>query len=241
MVKRASFLAAAAAVFGAVACEPSLNERTFDVSSVRVLAVRADPAEAAPGASVTLTALYVDGSGTLSTAPLYWALCEDRNPLANLGPVSPSCAEGSGSGLVELGHAQSEAAVLPLDVCRLFGPDVPPTVANQPPGRPVDPDPTGGYYQPVRLWASGQIAVGLVRITCDVPGATPAQITELTADDHPNANPQIDAVTDPTLGTLVVEGSGTNPVAASQRLDLTAHWAACDPAAKSCTGSEGYA
>jgi hypothetical protein len=78
-------------------------------------------------------------------------------------------------------------------------------------------------------------------MTCGFVGTTPTQLGELNADTHPNTNPQIDDVTDPTLGTLVIEEAGTNAVARAQRLDLTAHWAVCDPGATSCTGSEGYA
>ena len=159
---------------------------------------------------MTLTALYVGANGTITNGALDWALCIDRNPLANLGPVSPSCAEATGSGFIELGKAPAETAALPTNACLLFGPDVPPVVGNEPPGRPVDPDPTGGYYQPVRLAAGDQIAIGEVRITCDVPGATPAQLGMLAMDTHPNTNPQIDAVVDPTLGTLVLEATGTN-------------------------------
>jgi hypothetical protein len=230
-----------AAVLALIACEPSLDLRTFDVTSPRVLAVRSDPAESLPGKSVTLTTLYVGPSGEIPGGPFDWAFCDARNPLANLGPVSPACAQRSGSVFIELGNAPAVASAVPTDTCLLFGPDVPPAQANEPPGRPVDPDATGGYYQPVRLVAGDQIAIGQVRITCDTPGATPAQNTELAADNHANTNPQIDDVTDPTLGTLVVEAQGTNTVAPAQHVDFTAHWAVCDPTATSCTGSEGYA
>jgi hypothetical protein len=233
--------ALAVVVVAGLACEPSLDLRTFAVSSPSVLAVRSDPAEAAPGAPVTLTSLYVDPNGEITKGPFDWAFCDARNPLANLGPVSPACAQRTGSVFIELGGAPAESSSIPTDSCLLFGPDVPPAQANQPPGRPVDPDSTGGYYQPVRLVAGAQIAIGQVRITCDVPGATPDQLSELTAHDHANTNPQIDDVTDPTLGTLVVQAQGTNTVAPSQYVDLTAHWAACDPNATSCSGSEGYA
>jgi hypothetical protein len=226
---------------GASACEPSLNERTFLVSSERVLAVRADPPEALPGAKVTLTSLFVAPTGAVTSGPFDWAFCEDRNPLANLGPVSATCATRAAASFLGLGRAQAVTSALPLDACRVFGPDVPSAQPNEPPGRPVDPDATGGYYQPVRLLAGNEIAIGLVRVTCDVPGASPDQISDLSAHDHPNANPAIDTLSDPALGPLVLAAAGTNTVAPSQRLTLRAHWAACDPLAPSCTGSEGYA
>ena len=229
---------ALAAVLG---CEPNLDQRTFAVSSPRVLAVRSDPAEAPPGGTVALSTLYVSANGPMSSGPFDWAFCDDRNPLTNLGPVSPACAEPTGDVFVELGDDAGASGAVPLDACRQFGPDVPSAQPNEPPGRPVDPDSTGGYYQPVRLVAGTETAVGLVRITCDVPGATPDQLSDLAAHDHPNQNPAIDAVSDPTLGALVAQGQGTNTVSPSQRLDLRASWASCDPDATSCTGSEGYA
>jgi hypothetical protein len=232
----------------AAACEPSLDQRTFSVTSARVLAVRSDPAEALPGATVALSSLYVDESGAIApgAASFDWAFCEDRNPLANLEPVSPACSERTGGTFIELGRAASASAPLPTTACRLFGPDVPSAQPNQPPGRPVDADTTGGYYQPVRLAAGDQIAVGLVRITCGVPGATPEQTADLTKYDHSNTNPELDAVsTQEKAGVpgapLVLEAAGANPVARSQRLELRASWAGCDPLATGCTGSEGYA
>jgi hypothetical protein len=224
-----------------VGCEPNLDQRTFAVTSARVLAVRADPAEVAPGTNVTLTTLYVGPSGPITTGPFDWAYCDARNPLANLGPVSPDCYARTGSAFVELGAASSERSPLPVDACSLFGPDVPATTADAAPGRPVDPDPTGGYYQPVRLAVGDQIAIGMARILCGIPGASPDQLTVLASESHPNRNPQIDEVSDSTLGTLSLAGSGTNTVHLSQRLDLRASWAVCDPTAVSCTGSEGYA
>jgi hypothetical protein len=175
------------------------------------------------------------------SATLDWAFCEDRNPLANLGPVSATCAQRTGGTFVELGHAPSETAPVPREACRLFGPDVPSAEPGQPPGRPVDADSTGGYFQPVRLAAGDQIAIGLVRITCEVPGATADQTTQLTTYNHPNANPAIDSLTSSALGNLPLEGEGTTPAARAQRFELTATWAKCDPVATACTGSEGYA
>jgi hypothetical protein len=223
------------------ACEPSLDERTFSVTSPRVLAVKAEPAEALPGAKVSLSSLYVDANGVVAQAGVDWAFCEDRNPLANLGPVSPACAQRTGGTFVELGQTASVTAPLPLVACRLFGPDVPSAQPNEPPGRPVDADSTGGYYQPVRLAAGDDIAIGLVRVTCSVPGVTADQTAALAAKNHTNVNPQIDTVSDPTLGKLTLEAAGATAVSRSARLALTANWDKCDPGAPSCTGSEGYA
>lgn len=240
MVRRAMLLLAWS-VFGlAVACEPSLDDRAFAIDSSRVLAIRATPAEAPPGGTITLTSLYVDDRGPIA-GPFDWAFCEARNPLANLGPVNPVCLQRTSPSFLELGAAPSVTVGLPMDACREFGPDVPAAAAGQPPGRPVDPDATGGYYQPVRLVAGEQVAIGLLRIGCGAVGATPDQLSDLAAHDHPNTNPAIDAISDPKLGALAPEGQGTNLVSPSQALSLRASWAACDPSAPSCTGSEGYA
>lgn len=235
MVKGAALFVTLAAA----GCEPALDQTTSLVSSPRVLAVQAIPAEAAPGAKVRLTALFVDASGSLAHGPFDWAFCDARNPLANLGPVSPLCTQTSGSSFIELGTSATLTSPLPLDACRQFGPDVPSAQPGEPPGRPVDPDATGGYYEPVRLVAGSEVAVGLLRITCDVPGASPEQLTTLAAEDHPNTNPGIDGVVDSVLGTLSV--AVPNAVHVGQRLDLRATWQPCEPAATTCTGSEGYA
>jgi hypothetical protein len=232
--------------FACVACEPNLDERTFLVTSAEVLAVQSVPAEAAPGGTVKLSTLYVNTNGAVSGGRFDWAFCDARNPLANLGPVSSACIAGPGGSeagavFTELGTAVTESGPVPLDACKLFGPDVPSALPNEPPGRPVDPDVTGGYYQPARLVAGGLIAIGVVRITCDIPGASPAEVSELAADSHPNQNPAIDAVSAGSFGTLVLAEAGTNTVQVSQRLDLEASWSACAPTAASCTGSEGYA
>ena len=240
MVKCARVLAVVASgvgLIGAVACEPSLDDRTFQVSSARVLAVQSVPAEALPGGAVALRRSMSMGMAP-SPGPFDWAFCEDRNPLADLNSVSPTCATLHAGTFLELGHAPTTDGQLPTDACRQFGPDVPSALPGQLPGRPVDPDATGGYYQPVRLAAGNTIAVGLVRVTCEVAGATSDQTSDLAAHDHPNANPAIDAVSDSVLGALVDETAGANAVQRSQRLDLRATWAACDPTATSCTGSE---
>jgi hypothetical protein len=237
--RRAAFVAVA--VSWALGCEPSLDQRTQEVTTPRVLAIRAEPAEAPPGGKVALTSLYVDANGDVTGGAMDWAFCLDRNPLANLDPVNPTCAAGAGAGLLHLGGAIGVTSAVPTDACKQFGPEVPSPQPNQPPGRPVDPDVTGGFYQPVRFAAGGEVAVGLVRITCGFPGATSDQLDDLNAHDHPNTNPALDALTDPSLGTLAPLGTGMNHVAPGQRLTLRAHWAACDPQATSCSGAEGYA
>ncbi len=93
--------------------------------------------------------------------------------------MSPECLAASGPSLIDLGEGQTESGKLPMDACRLFGPDFPPATVDMPAGRPVDPDASGGYYQPVRVIAEGAFegdVAASARIACGVAGATGDQI-----------------------------------------------------------------
>jgi hypothetical protein len=246
VVRRTLSVAALVALTSLPACKPNIDETTSLVMSPAVLAVRAEPPEAAPGTSITLTALYAGPDGTITSAPIDWAFCNDRKPLAELGPVSSRCMALRGDYFVPLGVGAQAAGALPSDACHLFGPDVPPVVGNAPPGRPVDPDSTGGYYQPVRLAVpsagSYAFAIGRARLTCDVTGPSPDQLRQLAAETHPNANPAIDAVSIPS-GVLAPDDApgARTTVAAGQHIVLHAAWAACQDGATACTGREQYA
>jgi hypothetical protein len=216
------------------ACKPDLSQTASIVGEPRILAVRADPAEAAPKKPVAYTALYVGGAGTIASAqaPIEWAFCNARKPLAELGPVNRQCLQADGDWFVDIGVGDGVGGKLPDVACRQFGPDVPVPKAGEPPGRPVDPDFTGGYYQPVRLLAPGAggavIAVSETRLTCGVAGATPEQNTEFQDRYRPNANPAVDSLSLPDGPKLVKhDGGATNSVRAGDRLALRAAWAAC--------------
>jgi hypothetical protein len=262
-----------------VACEPSLDLTTYEVSSPRVLAIRSeavadggvptDYAEVIPGNPVNLTALYVSSEGPLDTGPFDWAFCLARNPLSNLEPFNPSCADRSGPATVfqELNLARPRASSLtaptPSEGCANFGPNPPPNlIVDGGPeggitGRPVDPDSTGGFYQPIRLVAgdppsAGQIAVDFVRINCGPPSGVPPGQTGVFsgAATAANTNPAIDSVVDMAKGPgALPEAPQMIPVAPGQELDLRASWATCSPedvkldagAAGACTGSQRYA
>src|SRR4051812_47815970 len=72
-------------------CVPDVGQSDTRVDAPRVLAVRAEPAEAAPREQVRFTALYADDEGTFVDGALDWALCLDRKSLAELGPISRAC------------------------------------------------------------------------------------------------------------------------------------------------------
>ena len=76
------------------ACIPDLPRDQGLVTAPRVLAVRAVPAEAPPGARVELSALVAGAPAD----GLEWALCVARKPLTELGPVAQECIDGFAAG-----------------------------------------------------------------------------------------------------------------------------------------------
>ncbi len=243
MVRRACAAACAIAIV-AVACKPTLDDTQSIVASARVLAVRADPAEAPPKSQVTYTALIVDASGTLRDAPLDWAYCNQRKPLAELGPVSPLCMTRDADFLAELGVGTQVTATIADTACREFGPDVPEAKMGEPAGRPVDPDLTGGYYQPLRLALPGStgdaFTLERARLACGIVGATSEQLVDFRKRYRPNTNPAVDALT-ANGARVVAEGSGApSVVVAGARIAFHATWAECTDPAKDCGGAEPY-
>ncbi len=142
-----------------------------------------------------LTALYVDRDGPIASAPISWAFCNARNPLANLGSVNPQCLQASGSWFVPIGEGVSVSGTLPDIACQQFGPDVPQPQPGQPQGRPVDPDPTGGYYQPTRLFVpsdAGMLTeIAETRLSCGAGVATGPQGADYNRHYRANTNPEV--------------------------------------------------
>lgn len=173
------------------ACVPVLADETSLVDVPRVLAVRATPAESPPGGAVTLDALAADADGALADPAIDWAFCTDRKPLAELGPVARSCLSPGADGLLALGVGGSVDAVLPVDACSRFGPNPPPPVAGEPNGRPVDPDVTGGFHQPVSTFLGDLVTLGAVRLRCGVANVSQEASIAWNAAYHSNENPVI--------------------------------------------------
>lgn len=241
--RRVSILTFAALGCALTGCVPELLDETARVTSARVVAVRATPAESAEGENVTLDALVV---GPVVSAPvaLDWSLCLDRKPLSELGPVSPRCLASPmpGAEIAEpLDPAPPVVATLPADACELFGPERPEPKPGQPSGRPVDPDVTGGFYQPVLAWIGGESVLGGVRLSCPLTGASPETTREFNASYHFNTNPAplaLEAVqADGSSATL-----GQVPVAVSPGalVTLALRVPACAEDAETCGGAEQY-
>ena len=195
---------------GLAGCQTSLDQRLAIVRAPRVLAIVSEPAEVLPGASASYTALVGGPDGPIAAAP-DWALCTAPKPPTEDNAVSTACV--SGDGLVALGTAPSVTATVPGDACTTFGPDVPAAGF-----RPRDPDPTGGYYQPVRADAdTGDLAFGFTRIICHLPNTTGDIAHEYQTMYVANDNP--------TLLPLALSVPADH-VPAGASVTLTASWPA---------------
>ena len=186
------------------ACSSPLDQRLAIVDSPRVLAIVSEPAEVKPGATVRYGALVASPAGPVLPMTS-WALCTAPKPPTEDNAVSDPCLDSPGA-LVPI---DPSAATIPANACMLFGPDVPPGGY-----RPRDPDPSGGYYQPVRADASGaDLAFGFTRITCDLANA-PGDVAHAYQMDYvANENP-----------TLQVAAPAE--VAAGSEVTITASWPA---------------
>ncbi len=204
-------------------CLPEVDSDLARVDEPRILAVRAEPAEVTPGEPATFTALYADANGQIADAPLDWAFCTARRPLAELGPVNKLCLAPAGDSLKTIGEGISVTAALPEDGCRLFGPDPPPAEPDQPAGRVVDPDLGGGYYQPIRILPpDGPESLTLLqlRIRCGLAGATQQQSAEYRQRYKPNLAPTLTLTSsDQPLETIELR--------AGDELPLRASWTSC--------------
>jgi hypothetical protein len=246
------------------ACKPEFSERNSAVTGLRVLAIQSDPAEASPrlSPSINYRALVADPHGPREDVGVEWDYCTDPKPIDELNDVSRSCFESSGSQFIPLaGNGDTASGTLPANGCRQYGPNPPEAKDGGLPGRPADPDTTGGYYQPVRVVVfdeSQVIAVGQTRLQCDLAGATSEILREFNNRYRPNANPAVDRLVAlrgaeeeiaPSPGAANVFA-----VARGEEVRLRASWAECQPNVPCaddsttvqcdepppCAGAEGY-
>jgi hypothetical protein len=224
------------------ACRPEFDDDLALIESPRVLAVQSSvaipsvdaevrPAQAKPSETeaeeITWRALVVDRTGTLAEdAALDWALCLARKPLTELGPVSPACLVRESPDLVPLGSGTTVRGAVPSNACSLFGPQLPET------GRPVDPDLTGGFYQPLRLLLpleSDSYALGQTRLVCTLSGVTQAQSREFVQRDRRNYNPALSrTVARGAAGSTDLSSAEPLIVAPGEQLNLDAEWPFCE-------------
>ena len=201
-------------------CRPDFGAPLSQVSAPRVAAVRTEPAEAAPGATVTATAFVVAPDGA-RIAAVDWSLCLTPKATSNNDVVDPACLGAAGTS-APVSATAPVTLTLPSNACRLFGPDTPPQTAGQPPVQSRAPDVTGGYYQPILAALDGTPTIALARLRCSLAGASFAIAAEYAATYTSNLNP--------TLTPLVAFLDGT-PVAlddipAGRTVTLAAGWTA---------------
>jgi hypothetical protein len=241
VTQRARRWLALALALAFTACKPELDGRPSLVRSERVLALRSSPAEAAPGASVMYDALFVGPEGPGAEDALAWALCNERKALTESGSISGECVQLESSALSALELATDGVqANVPRDACETFGPTPKTPKAGEPNLRPVDPDTTGGFYQPVRVAVETdetRFAVGVTRLTCALGGATQEQSAAYNRRRRPNENPGLESLllvhADGLEEPLVDAGESALVVEPGERVHLRADWAAC-PTEPSC-------
>jgi hypothetical protein len=189
-----------------VGCSDALDQRLAIVDQDRVLAITSEPPEVTPGNTAVLTALIASPTGTLTEAPA-WSLCTAPKPPTEDNAVADGCLADQ---VTPLGTSPTLTATIPVDACRTYGPDVTSTGF-----RPRDPDPTGGYYQPIRAAVpSIDLAFGFTRISCDLANA-PGDVAQQYLETYV-------ANTNPTLEAPVVASS----VAVNSDVTLSIGWPA---------------
>ena len=207
-----------------VGCQPSFDRLRSSIDQPRVLAVRSEPPEARPGTQIALEALLVDVTGPVSGAAASWAFCMKPRPAADSNTFSALCLEAASSSLLPLvtgADPLTASALLPTAGCAVFGSEPAPPKPGEPPLRAADPDPSGGYYQPVRLTVgAGQpVAFAQIRLQCALPQA-PAAVAQAFRDGyHPNKNPGL---------TELAFAGGATTVARGASVLLFATWPADD-------------
>ena len=197
------------------ACAPDLGDRDSLVTGPRVLAVRAEPPEAAPGDDVTYTALVVAPDGTRASAPVAWSFCVAPKTLTENEIVSAACL--GDDAIRAAGDPGSPThATIPSDACALFGPDPPPGGY-----RARDPDVTGGYYQPLRALLDGtHPSFVLERLACHLANAPADIATDYGLRYRRNANPHLSPLVT-TIGGVPAAG---DHVPTGARVTLSVGW-----------------
>lgn len=218
------------------ACVPDFDDDLSRINAPQLLALRGTPAEAKENGDTVLEALVAVPDG--DEAPqAQFGLCLARKPLTQLGPINQDCLAPNPPTdvLLPLGRGTSVKARLPEDACRLFGPLRPAEEAGKPSGRPVDPDVTGGFYQPFVARLGTQVSVGSVRIDCDLAAVASEESVKYRQEYRSNENPQLARVA--RSGADDLDDGTIEPINVGSSLELDAFWEAC-PSASSC--GDGY-
>jgi hypothetical protein len=221
-----SFLALLASTVAPAACKPGVGQPAYLVTDYALLAVRGEPAEAKPGATVSYDFLLASPGGTVASAEAEWEICQTPKPPSESNAVSSACTGAPDAGAANAG--QTFTAPIPGKACQLFGPIAPPPVLGQPAVRPRDADGTGGYYLPVHVWlpslpGGGLSGFALERISCNLANAPSSAIADYNNRYQPNVDPAVDHVdlVDGGGHRLSLD-AGPQPVATSTAITIEA-------------------
>jgi hypothetical protein len=210
-------LAGLALAFGA-SCQPTLDDRPWLVTRTQVVGLKASPPEVRPGTDVTFEIVAIDPAGSVDASPTNWTFCSTPKPPAEANVVARGCLTPSSPDAT----GNPVSLTIPTDACELFGPDTPQPAPGEPAARPADPDATGGYYQPLTIQLAGSLAVGLERVTCDLPQASLTAARAFQAAYQANTSPMIAAL------AMTVYGADVDPAAVPARapVEITVSWPA---------------
>ena len=207
---------------------PKLDSGLATVSAPRVLAVRAEPAEVAPGDRVSLRVLLAAGAAGPTATPRVWR-CAARRALSESASVSQRCTGDRDAASLEfVGEGEEVDTTVPSDACEVFGPNPPEPEPGEPAGRPVDPDPTGGYFVPFRVSLEGAgDSFAEVRVRCPLGGAPPTEVVAFNRADRGNENTAITAVEASVNGAPRSIEGGALRVRPGERVRLEVRWPPC--------------
>lgn len=226
---------------GVIGCIPEFDDDVSRIESSRILAMRSEPAEPAPGDVVQLTALVASLEDD-SVENLTWKFCALRKPATETGPVAQDCvrefSNPESTALRNIGEGAPIEASIDSDVCRSFGPLSPPQVQGQADsGRPADPDQTGGYFQPVfaSQAESNETTTapvfGAIRLLCGGAGIPQSELIKFNQGYRPNVNPNIAqifmGVGDNEDEVLLDTADGATAVPPDTQLHFRVSWEAC--------------
>jgi hypothetical protein len=196
-------------LLAAVGCKPAVGRSPSLIVGPEILAVRGDPAEASPGASVSYQFLLASPVGTVTDAQGTWDVCTQPKPPSESNSVASACVNAAPGADV---GATFEVPI-PSDACSLFGPNAPAAKAGEPPFRPRDPDISGGYFVPVRLLVDDGLGETLMafefeRVFCGLGGAPLTAIQDYNTNYKKNTNPTLQG-----LALVAPDGTRTDILA----------------------------
>ncbi|MGB0678191.1 MAG: hypothetical protein ACPGUV_00850 [Polyangiales bacterium] len=196
-------------------CAPDFPMRPSAVAGARVLAVQMEPAELPPGGVGRFSVLAVDPSGTLAAPRIAWSFCRAPRPVSSNTPVSPDCIVAATAAPSAAIAGSVLSAALPEGGCRVHGPEQAPGSERRAP----EPDPSGGYYQPLGVALDTELAFGFARLRCALADAPVRVAQDFDARYQPNQNPALDS-----LILRDASGAQTTRAAPGAKLTIEARW-----------------